>query len=190
MKENQKLQDHIDEFNKICLDLENINVKYDDEDRALVLLHSLSRSYEHFVDILQYGRDKLYLEDVIGALNSKDLRYNQEEKSSNGDVLTVRSRSSKKDHKGRSKSRSKSRNGRNPVKCYHCQEEGHFKRNCPKRKKDFKEKNVSDGGVSVCEFGYDSSDVLAMCENSMKEMWIMDSRCSFHMTPNGHWFVN
>ena len=52
MKEKQKLQDHIDEFNKLCLDLENINVKYDDEDRALVLLHSLPLSYEYFVDIL------------------------------------------------------------------------------------------------------------------------------------------
>lgn len=65
MKENQKLQDHIDEFNKFCLDLENINVKYDDEDKALVLLHSLPRSYEYFVDILQHGRDKLSLEYVI-----------------------------------------------------------------------------------------------------------------------------
>lgn len=67
MKEKQKLQDHIDEFNKLYLDLENINVKYDDEDRALVLLHLLPQSYEHFVDILQHRRDKLSLEDVIGA---------------------------------------------------------------------------------------------------------------------------
>jgi len=68
MKDNQKLQDHIDEFNKLCLDLENINVKYDDEDKALVLLHSLPQTYEHFVDILHHGREKLALDDVIGAL--------------------------------------------------------------------------------------------------------------------------
>ena len=45
---------------------------------------------------------------------------------------------------------------------------GHFKRNYPKRKKDFKEKNVSDGGASICEFGYDIFDALAVCENSVK----------------------
>jgi len=67
---------------------------------------------------------------------------------------------------------------------------GHFKRNYPKRKKDFKEKNVSDGGASDCEFGYDNSNALTLCENSVKEMWIMDSGCSFHMTPNRHWLEN
>jgi len=71
MQEGHKLQNHINDFNKLCLDLENIDVKYDDEDKALVLLHSLPKSYETFVDILKHGRDTLTLDDVIGALNSK-----------------------------------------------------------------------------------------------------------------------
>lgn len=131
MKDNQKLQDHIDEFNKLCLDLENINVKYDDEDRVLVLLHSLPWSYEHFVDILHHSREKLSLDDVIGALNSKDLRFKLDEKSPTGDVLTIRSRNTKRDPKTKGKSRSNSRNGKNPVKCYYCHEDWHIKRNCP-----------------------------------------------------------
>ena len=60
----------MDDFNKICLDLENIDVSYDDEDKALVLLYSLPKSYETFVDILKHGKDTLILKDVIGALNS------------------------------------------------------------------------------------------------------------------------
>ena len=47
------MQSHINDFNKLCLDLENIDVNYDDEDKALVLLRSLPRSYETFVDILK-----------------------------------------------------------------------------------------------------------------------------------------
>ena len=78
MSENQRLQDHMDNFNQLCLDLENINIKYEDEDKALVLLHSLPKSYETFVDILKHGRDKLTLDDVIGALNSKDLQHKVE----------------------------------------------------------------------------------------------------------------
>ena len=74
MGEGQKLQEHIDDFTKLYLDLENIDIKYDDEDKALVLLHSLPRSYEIFVDILKHGRENLSLDDVIGALNSKELQ--------------------------------------------------------------------------------------------------------------------
>ena len=64
MSEEHKLQEHIDDFNKLWLDLENIEVKYD---KALVLLHSLPKSYETFVDILKHGRDALNLDDVIAA---------------------------------------------------------------------------------------------------------------------------
>lgn len=49
MSEGQKLQEHIDDFNKLYLDLENIEVKYDDKDKALVLLHSLPKSYENLL---------------------------------------------------------------------------------------------------------------------------------------------
>ena len=71
MHKGKKLQDHIDDFNKLGLDLENIEVKYDDENKALVLLHSLPKSYETFVDNLKHGRDTLTLDNVIRALNSK-----------------------------------------------------------------------------------------------------------------------
>ena len=54
MQEGQKLRSHIDDFNKLYLDLENIDIKYDEEDKALVLLHSLPKSYETFVDILKH----------------------------------------------------------------------------------------------------------------------------------------
>ncbi|KAL5575291.1 hypothetical protein UlMin_016990 [Ulmus minor] len=57
--EGRDLQGHIDEFNKLVIDLENIGVEYEDEDKALVLLYSLLRSYETLVDILQHGRDTI-----------------------------------------------------------------------------------------------------------------------------------
>jgi len=41
MKEDIPLCDHLDEFNKILMDLKNIDVQVDDEDQALILLWSL-----------------------------------------------------------------------------------------------------------------------------------------------------
>ena len=43
MVEGKDLRGHIDEFNKLVIDLDNIGnigVEYDDEDKALVLLYS------------------------------------------------------------------------------------------------------------------------------------------------------
>ncbi|GKC74612.1 hypothetical protein Tco_1120495 [Tanacetum coccineum] len=59
MPVGQKIFEHIDEFNKIVLDLVNIEVKFEDEDIALLLLTSLPASYEHFVDTLLYGQEAL-----------------------------------------------------------------------------------------------------------------------------------
>ncbi|KAH9697306.1 hypothetical protein KPL71_023556 [Citrus sinensis] len=74
MKEGTTMKDHLDEFNKLILDLENVNVMLEDEDRALILLSSLPDSFEHFVDTLLYGRQTLTLKDVKNALEYKDLK--------------------------------------------------------------------------------------------------------------------
>ncbi|KAL5547642.1 hypothetical protein UlMin_002873 [Ulmus minor] len=65
----------------------NIGVEYEDEDKALVLLHSLPKSYEHFVDILQHGRETISLEDVVGALKSNEQKRKSEMGDHTGDGL-------------------------------------------------------------------------------------------------------
>ncbi|GJR16266.1 retrovirus-related pol polyprotein from transposon TNT 1-94 [Tanacetum coccineum] len=51
-----KLGDHIDEFNKLILYLEIIDIEIEDEDHTLMLLTSLPSFYENFVETLLYGR--------------------------------------------------------------------------------------------------------------------------------------
>ncbi|GJW86966.1 hypothetical protein Tco_0162306 [Tanacetum coccineum] len=63
-----KLGDHIDEFNKLILDLANINIEIEDEDQTLMLLTSLSSSYENFVETLFYRRESLTMKDVLVKL--------------------------------------------------------------------------------------------------------------------------
>ena len=41
MKEGMPIKDHLDELNKILMDLKNIDVRIDEEDQALILLCSL-----------------------------------------------------------------------------------------------------------------------------------------------------
>ena len=84
MKDGVAIKDHLNEFNKLILDLKNVNIYLEDEDRALISLSSLPNSFKHFVDTLLYGRQALTLKDVKSALELKDLkkRLNGKDQSS------------------------------------------------------------------------------------------------------------
>nr|GEW16433.1 retrotransposon protein, putative, Ty1-copia subclass [Tanacetum cinerariifolium] len=113
MLAGRKIFEHIDEFNKIVLDLANTEVKFKDEDLALLLLTSLPASYEHFMDTLLYGREALTLEDVMATLNSKEIKERSKAKGNDGEGLYVKGRTDRRDSRqSRGKSKSKSRGGR------------------------------------------------------------------------------
>ncbi|GJW27376.1 retrotransposon protein, putative, ty1-copia subclass [Tanacetum coccineum] len=180
MPAGRKISEHIDEFNKIVLDLANIEVKFEDEDLALLLLTSLPASYEHFVDTLLYGREALTLEDVMAILNSKEIKERSKAKGDDGEGLYVRGRTHRRDSRqSRGKLRSKSRGGR--LKCYIFQSKDHLKRNCPKnsRKKSTGYVNKDDQPSSSVLI-YDGSEVMSV--EALLDC-IMDSGGSYHMTP-------
>ncbi|GJV02855.1 retrotransposon protein, putative, ty1-copia subclass [Tanacetum coccineum] len=180
MPDERNIFEHIDELNKIVLDLANIKVKFEDEDLALLLLTSLPTSYEHFVDTFLYGREALSLEDVMATLNSKEIKEWSKAKGDAGEGL---GRTDRRDSRlSMGKSRSKSRGGR--LKCYICQSDDHLKRNCLKnnRKKSTsyikKDEQPSSSGST-----YDDSEgMMVMIAQALLD-WIMDSGCSYHMTP-------
>ncbi|GKA15377.1 retrovirus-related pol polyprotein from transposon TNT 1-94 [Tanacetum coccineum] len=183
MPVGQTIFEHIDEFNKIVLDFANIEVKFEDEDLALLLLTSLPASYEHFVDTLLYRREALTLEDVTATLNSKKIKERSKAKGCDGEGLYVSGRTDRRDSRqSRGKSISKSQGGR--LKCYICQSEDHLKRNYPKnnRKKSTgyvkKDEKPSSSGST-----YEDSEVMMVMSAQALLDWIMDSGCSYHMTP-------
>ena len=100
MHEDRSVGEQLDLFNKLILDLENIDVTIDDEDQALLLLCSLPKSYSHFKETLLFGRDYVSLDEVQAALNSKELNERKEKKSStSGEGLTARGKTFKKENK-------------------------------------------------------------------------------------------
>nr|GEW28761.1 retrovirus-related Pol polyprotein from transposon TNT 1-94 [Tanacetum cinerariifolium] len=93
----RNISEHIDEFNKIVLDLANIEVKFEDEDLALLLLTSLLASYEHFVNTLLFGQEALTLEDMMATLNLKEIKKMSKAKGDEGERLYVRGRTDRRD---------------------------------------------------------------------------------------------
>lgn len=79
MKEGMHIKDHLNKFNRVNLNLQNVDVKAKDEDQDLILLCLLPPSYDHFVDTLLYGRNILNLEDVKASLNFKELKKHVKE---------------------------------------------------------------------------------------------------------------
>ena len=150
MEQNSKVQDHINHFNRIILDLNGLGVKVEDEDLAIILLCSLPTAYENFVDTMLYGRDTISVNDVKDAMLSKELkrRVSNSHEERTDMSLTVRGRSKERGPK-RSKSRSKSRAN---IRCFFCKEKGHIKRDCPQRKKGKeKKKEYNTASTNVAQ---------------------------------------
>lgn len=138
IEKGSSITNYINVFKKIILDLEDINVKINDEDKTIILLFSLPNSYEHLVDTLIYGRQTITMVDVKETLSSKDVTK-RESREAKG--LMARGRSEKKESNKGKKKKSKSRSKN--MKCFQCHKKGHFKKDCPKRKnkpKDTREK--------------------------------------------------
>ncbi|GJV79239.1 zinc finger, CCHC-type containing protein [Tanacetum coccineum] len=181
------LGDHIDEFNKLILDLANIDIEIEDEDQTLMLLTSFLSSYENFVETMLYGRESLTMEDVLATLNSRELKKRTEgTKEEAGDGLYVRGMSdhSGKAHSGRS-SRFKSRGGTGKLKCFICYSEGHLKRDCPMKKSSrFVKKGKCDQDSDSFDdegHAYFEETLVVVWNDEMTEL-VMDSGGFYHMT--------
>lgn len=104
MKEGEPVKERLDKFYKINMDLETIDVKLENKDKSLILLSSLTESYEHFFDTLLPGRDTLSMDGVKSAQLTEKKEV--------------------KDGKEKQQSRSKSKNKKR--KCFFCRKEGHL----------------------------------------------------------------
>ena len=97
-----------------------------DESKSLLLISSLPKSYEYFVDALLYGRQTLSLEEVKSTLGTKKLKDKQDNpESESSERLMARCRPEKRESMEKKQSRSKSK--QKNLKCFHFHKEGHSK---------------------------------------------------------------
>ena len=187
----KSIEDHLDDFNKIIIDLENIEIRVEDEDQAIIVLNSLpTESYEHFVDTMMYGRESLTLEEVQNALMSKEMKRKAElKKDDNGDGLYVHGKNFKKQNKnqdGQNKVQGKTES-KFKRKCFICSKTDHLKRDCPIMKM-YNQKHGRADVVSDCD-GSEDYEVLVVSKGDYRDGWVMDSGCSFHICPDRSHFL-
>ena len=193
MVEGTSILSHLDKFDSLVMDLENIDAKIDDEDKALLLLCSLPQSFKHFRDTLIYGKETVSYQEIKSALKSKeqiDKNITGESRENQAEGLVVRGRMDKREfYSSRSKSRSKSRH-RN-LECRYCHKMGHIKSDCfklknkLKQKEKFVEKTIESAEASVASDENFGNIFFATDDRTKsKNEWILDSGCSYHMCPN------
>uniref|UniRef100_A0A2N9ER08 Integrase catalytic domain-containing protein n=1 Tax=Fagus sylvatica TaxID=28930 RepID=A0A2N9ER08_FAGSY len=152
MTEGADLRQHINTFKQIISDMLRIDIKFEDEDKAMMLLTSLPASYEHLVMTLLYGKETLELEEVSGALLDHYQRKHKDSAESSGEGLV-----------------------------------GHMKRDCPEWNKGKEESSTS---VNVVADSESDGDMLSVSSSTdgLNNSWLLDSACSFHVTPHRNWF--
>ena len=182
MTEGASVAQHLNELNTITTQLSSVEIEFDDEVRALILLSSLPNSWNATVTAVNSssGNSKLKFDDVQDLVLSEEIRRRELGETSNSSALHTESRgrtSERNSNRGRSKSRQgKSRWGKKDFNCYNCGKKGHFKKDCRAPKKD-------TGAQEYAHETEEAGDAMILSVNSPIESWILDSGESFHATP-------
>ena len=89
MMEEADFNQHLDEFNKITTELDSLEVKIEEEDKALLLLASLPLSFDNIVTTHFFGKEPLRLDQVVTALLMTETQRYNNRFSSEGQVAMV-----------------------------------------------------------------------------------------------------
>jgi hypothetical protein len=166
MQEGSNIVGHINVFSQMVTDLEQLGVKIETEDKAIILPCSPPSSYEHVVKTLTYGKESIKVEDITAVLLARELRIkNGAVDGPLGDALLVRGEQSKEKVKEKKKK----------VRCYDCGELGHVRRDCP----DKYQKASANIAMSKSDSDSDG-DVLSVSDSMQStKAWMLDSASSF-----------
>nr|KYP34487.1 Retrovirus-related Pol polyprotein from transposon TNT 1-94 [Cajanus cajan] len=199
MGEGNLVINHINDFNTILAMLESVQIKFEDEVKALILLSSLPESWAATVTaVSSSARDnKLKLNDIRDLILSEDVRRRDSEEPSSSTSSSAlntesRGRTTQKGYnsRGRSKSRAKGQpKFRNDIVCWNCDKRGHFTNQCkaPKKNKNHKKRDDDESANAATD---EIDDALICSLDSPIESWIMDSGASFHTTPSNELLTN
>lgn len=151
MDSSKNLEENLDEYSRICTELENASETVSDDDQAVILLNSLPKSFKQVKAAIKYGRDKMSLDRILDALRLKDLELKKEKKESEAFFVKESQRQHNKgknsqnkgqnfQNRGQNKHRENKNSGRHQnsskppdkstVKCNYCHKTGHIRRDC------------------------------------------------------------
>ncbi|KAH9686470.1 hypothetical protein KPL70_014355 [Citrus sinensis] len=186
MKPRVSLHDYVSRFEKLLVDLKNLDEDINDEVKVMILLHLLLEEYSHFVTTLIYGKNVIIFKDICTTLTNLEIQNNDKhsERASSEALLTrQRAMEKKKKHGGKnSRLKSRSRN--------FCHEKGHWSKDCPKAQKRDGKKSEAANMASKDEDSDYSLSITPTTYVASSSEWIFDIRATYHLCPIREWFTD
>ncbi|KAL2250008.1 UNVERIFIED_CONTAM: Retrovirus-related Pol polyprotein from transposon TNT 1-94 [Sesamum indicum] len=180
MEERKSVADHFNDFNQLTTQLASVDIVFDDEVKALILLSSLPDSWDVVVTSVSTSsvKEKMKFDNIRNIMLNEETRRKQTGGSS-GSALHTESRGrpdTRGKYRGRSRSRGKNK-GKKEMVCWNCEKPGHMKSECraPKKEKEGRTANVATEEIT---------DALLLSVSSSSDDWVVDSGASFHSCSN------
>ncbi|RVW18807.1 Retrovirus-related Pol polyprotein from transposon TNT 1-94 [Vitis vinifera] len=154
MAENASVAQHLNEFNTITNQLSSVEIDFDDEIRALIVLASLPNSWEAMRMAVSNstGKEKLKYNDIRDLILAEEIRRRDAgETSGSGSALNLETKAKVMTE----------------IQIGQC--------------KSPKKKNEDDSANAVTE---EVQDALLLAVDSPLDDWVLDSGASFHTTPH------
>ena len=179
--------EHTSEFQNLVNQLASVDLRFDDEMQALLLLSSLPENWETLVVSLSNSapNGKLTTSMVMDALFNEEARRREMGTTDQSESQALVSEGSRErgrgqgrgHHRGTGRGRRRSQSRGRTFRCFYCDQEGHIKRDCPK----YKAQDQSSEAATAVIADEDESDVLLAASVDGKSEWVLDSGSAYHL---------
>jgi hypothetical protein len=91
IKEGTKVADHLNTFNTLIVQLTSMEVKFEDEDKAITLLYLLPESWDNLVTSIRFISTKvLDYDSIVGGLLAEEMRRKSSKETSTSKAMLIR----------------------------------------------------------------------------------------------------
>jgi len=135
------------------------------------------------------------LEEVRSSLHSRELHHKAAGTGGAGTeaVGLIASGGKRPGNLEKKKSKSSGSKGPKPSDiCNYCKEMGHWKNQCPKKKRQQRQQEKQADTAAVAEGDSRSEEDIALVADEpmhYTDVWILDSGASYHICPRREWFI-